>query len=153
MDKLIFECETITPMFISGADGKTPELRPPSIKAALRFWWRAMNGHLTLSKLREQESKIFGGSGEKEGKSKFNIKCFINEKTIKNDFKSTIWNTKNNRIKNEFEGLGYLFYSVMMQSKSYYERLKFNVELSSFDKEILIKIANLFIIFSFLGSL
>ncbi|OPX29474.1 MAG: type III-B CRISPR module RAMP protein Cmr1 [Candidatus Omnitrophica bacterium 4484_171] len=48
MKTITFECETITPMFLAGADGRTPELRPPSIKGAMRFWWRAMNGHLPL---------------------------------------------------------------------------------------------------------
>lgn len=54
--------KTITPMFLAGADGKTPELRPPSLKGALRFWWRAMNGHLSLEKLKEKEGKIFGNT-------------------------------------------------------------------------------------------
>ncbi len=43
MRSITFECETITPMFLACADGKTPELRPPSIKGLMRFWWRAMN--------------------------------------------------------------------------------------------------------------
>ncbi len=43
MRSITFECETITPMFLARADGKTPELRPPSIKGLMRFWWRAMN--------------------------------------------------------------------------------------------------------------
>lgn len=74
MHKVTFECETITPMFMAGADGKTPELRPPSIKGAMRFWWRAMNGHLGLDELRKQEAAIFGGTGENVGKSFFNLR-------------------------------------------------------------------------------
>lgn len=62
MKTITFTCETITPMFLSGANGQTPELRPPSIKGALRFWWRAMNGHLKLEDLKKQESMIFGGT-------------------------------------------------------------------------------------------
>ena len=80
MHKIIFECETITPMFLAGADGKTPELRAPSIKGALRFWWRAMHGHLELGELRKKEAEIFGGVGEKEGKSKLIIQ--VQEKSI-----------------------------------------------------------------------
>lgn len=60
MEKLIFNCEVITPMFLAGADGVTPELRPASIKGALRFWWRALNGELNLDKLKEREGDIFG---------------------------------------------------------------------------------------------
>ena len=30
MYSVSFDLETITPLFMAGADGKTPELRPPS---------------------------------------------------------------------------------------------------------------------------
>jgi len=82
MDKLTFECETITPMFLAGADGKTPELRSPSIKGTMRFWWRAINAHLSLDDLRKKESEIFGGSGDNEGRSKVVIKI---DKTLNYD--------------------------------------------------------------------
>ena len=65
MESITFECEVITPMFLAGADGVTPELRAPSIKGALRFWWRAMNGHLSLKELKEQEGKIFGNTASR----------------------------------------------------------------------------------------
>lgn len=65
MHTITFTCETITPMFLSGADGQTPELRAPSIKGALRFWWRAMNGHLSLEELRKKEADLFGFAGNK----------------------------------------------------------------------------------------
>jgi len=74
MQTITFTCETITPMFLAGADGNTPELRPPSIKGALRFWWRAMNGHLDLKTLKEQESLIFGGTDSGQGRSKVLIR-------------------------------------------------------------------------------
>lgn len=70
METITFHCKIITPMFLAGADGQTPELRAPSIKGAMRFWWRAINGHLTTknsqdkwdySKLKRQEEEIFGG--------------------------------------------------------------------------------------------
>lgn len=65
MPKITFTCETITPMFIAGADGETPELRAPSIKGALRFWWRALNGHLSLKELKEREGQIFGSTEQR----------------------------------------------------------------------------------------
>ena len=74
MRPLEFTLKTITPMFMAGADGKTFELRPPSIKGLMRFWWRAMNGHLSLEELRRQEAEIFGGSGKNQGKSKVNLR-------------------------------------------------------------------------------
>lgn len=74
--KINFEIETITPMFLAGADGKTAELRPPSIKGMMRFWWRALNGHLSRKDLKEAEAKIFGSSGEEIGRSSFSIRLF-----------------------------------------------------------------------------
>lgn len=89
METITFHCKVITPMFLAGADGRTPELRPPSIKGAMRFWWRAVNGHLELEStlrkgskseetntgLRDQEALIFGGAGGKAdvGRSSFSI--------------------------------------------------------------------------------
>lgn len=73
MEKITFTCETITPMFLAGADSRTPELRPPSIKGAMRFWWRALHGHLPLKQLKETESKIFGGTGRVQARSCFSI--------------------------------------------------------------------------------
>jgi CRISPR-associated protein Cmr1 len=69
-----FECETITPMFLRGADGRTPELRAPSIKGAMRYWWRAINGHLSPKDLLATESAIFGGTDNKSGKSRVLLK-------------------------------------------------------------------------------
>jgi len=65
MKKIVFECETITPMFMYGADGTTPELRPASIKGVMRFWWRAINGNLLLDELKKQEGEIFGNTDKR----------------------------------------------------------------------------------------
>jgi CRISPR-associated protein Cmr1 len=54
---------TITPLVMNGAEGDRPELRPASIKGVLRFWWRALNGH--LKNLGEEESKIFGDTKQR----------------------------------------------------------------------------------------
>lgn len=67
METIIFHCETVTPMFIAGADGTTLELRAPSIKGALRFWWRALHGNLPLSELQKKEVELFGGSYKEGG--------------------------------------------------------------------------------------
>lgn len=74
METIKFECEVITPMFLGGADGKSAELRAPSIKGALRFWWRAMNGHLPLKELHEREAEIFGGGGDNGRRSQVIIR-------------------------------------------------------------------------------
>ena len=76
MDSISVTLKTITPMFLGGADGRTPELRAPSIKGVMRFWWRAMNGHLSIEKLRKKEGILFGSSDEKIGSSSFSLRIF-----------------------------------------------------------------------------
>lgn len=74
MKSITFKCEVVTPMFLAGADGSSPELRPPSIKGAMRFWWRAMNGDTDIDQLRKEEAKIFGVGGGKARRSRIVIK-------------------------------------------------------------------------------
>lgn len=89
--------EIVTPMFIGGGDNDV-ELRPPSIKGALRFWWRALywgqclqdadaklklQGHQStpeklkidaLKLLHEREALLFGAAakeGTKRGQGEF----------------------------------------------------------------------------------
>lgn len=61
MQTITFSCKTISPLFLAGADGTQPELRPPSFKGVLRYWWRALNFKYDLSELKRQEALIFGG--------------------------------------------------------------------------------------------
>lgn len=84
LDEIVFNCQVITPMFLNGADGQTPELRAPSIKGAMRFWWRAAQAESDLSNLRSGESSIFGDIGM-SGKSKFSVIVVAsnNVKTVK----------------------------------------------------------------------
>ena len=65
MERISFECRSVTPMFMYGADGSTPELRPASIKGVLRFWWRAIHGDLSLKELHEKEGEIFGSTDKR----------------------------------------------------------------------------------------
>lgn len=79
MQTLEAEFEIVTPMFMGGADNRaTAELRLPSIKAALRFWWRAMAWGRTrgseaerLAELWRWEAGLFGTSDAKIGQGKF----------------------------------------------------------------------------------
>ncbi len=71
MKPISLECKFITPMFMAGADGSTPELRPPSIKGMMRFWWRAIRSNLSIEELRKEEGNLFGSSDEGVGRSKF----------------------------------------------------------------------------------
>lgn len=66
-----FQCEVLSPLFMGGADarGAPPELRSPSIRGAMRYWYRALlggstflNDHELLSKLHSKESELFGST-------------------------------------------------------------------------------------------
>ena len=91
MHKVNCEIEILTPMFLGGVDGKTPELRTQSIKGLLRFWWRAYkygqiqeasNTIERLKALKKMEAEVFGSSDNGGNKSSFAISVFpkkINE--------------------------------------------------------------------------
>lgn len=70
MAKQDYRCEIVSPMLLTGADGQTPELRAPSLKGCMRFWWRAVMAASDIGKMREVEGQIFGGVGKDEGRSK-----------------------------------------------------------------------------------
>lgn len=83
MNHIIFNCTAITPVLSTGANRNMAELRPPEIKALMRFWWRAMHPHLTLERLREEEGTLFGAC--EKGKSLF----FVRITDIKQKGRST----------------------------------------------------------------
>lgn len=67
MGKIEVTYRIIVPMFLGGAEPvKKAELRVPSIKGALRFWYRAIYPKENF----EIESRIFGGSGKGEGQAR-----------------------------------------------------------------------------------
>jgi len=72
IEKREYECEVVTPLFLGGADPQKAELRVPPIKAAMRFWWRALNPQ-SIEMLRDSESKLFGDAGDKYGKSNLTL--------------------------------------------------------------------------------
>ncbi|MBD3339171.1 MAG: type III-B CRISPR module RAMP protein Cmr1 [Candidatus Lokiarchaeota archaeon] len=74
----------ITPMFLGDARGASTELRPPSVKGMLRFWWRAIKA-CDEKDLRKEEARIFGSSEEEIGRSKFRI--IIKDKIVEHDTK------------------------------------------------------------------
>jgi len=80
--KLDFDIETITPMFLAGADQNKAELRAASIKGLLRFWWRTLQAEPDLENLREKESEIFGCSNKKVGGSSFSLRVWFEKPHI-----------------------------------------------------------------------
>lgn len=58
-----YTCEIITPLVAKGADKSILELRASALKGVMRFWWRALHGHLSFEELRKREGELFGESG------------------------------------------------------------------------------------------
>jgi len=147
MKTITFTCETITPMFLSGADGSTPELRPPSIKGALRFWWRAMNGHLSLTDLKKQEAEIFGGTDEKSGRSKVLVRMLNNLEYNKNTDEAVMLPHKLNKKSPAF---------IPIKEREFIIELRLLQNEVRFNSKVIMnqtKIMNLFVIICSLGGL
>ncbi len=161
---ITFNCETVTPVFLAGADGRTPELRPPSIKGMMRFWWRALHGHMTIENLKKEEAKIFGTSDEKIGRSKFSIR--VNKQLINNDIVKSLWEEipfeeRTSKIGNKYkvpkkyEGISYLLYSIFMVNERPYIKsgTLFSIQVSLYNDEILQELINSVYVLAFFGGL
>jgi CRISPR-associated protein Cmr1 len=109
MLKLTLDFEVLTPLYLGDADGKRAELRPPSFKGALRFWYRAAD-----PEFRKHESDFFGGAGEGKGQSA--LLLAIDEKsplTVRwESFKADRF--KSGRGKETRNGLVYLGFPLQM---------------------------------------
>lgn len=72
-DTISLEVELITPLFGGGVEAKKVDevcwLRGSEVKAALRFWWRALYGHryATSKDLHTAESARFGSAAGEKG--------------------------------------------------------------------------------------
>lgn len=67
-----FHLELITSCFCGGAEPeKQAEIRAPSIRGQLRWWFRTLGGFKSLAPMpvREQEALIFGSTAGEEGKA------------------------------------------------------------------------------------
>ncbi len=64
-----YNLKFITPAFLCGADQAKAELRAPSVRGALRWWFRVLGG------TRAEEEAIFGSVRIKAQKSKVVVRC------------------------------------------------------------------------------
>ncbi len=89
MDKLEATFRIVTPMFMGGADQNKAELRIPSIKGALRFWYRAI-----YPQELEHEARLFGGTDIHEGQAKIQLRLSI-QKIIPGEKRDPRWAASN----------------------------------------------------------
>jgi CRISPR-associated protein Cmr1 len=66
MQGIKFNIQTVTPLFMAGADQATAELRVPSFRGEMRYWFRALVAGLVgtdtegLKQVRDLEANVFG---------------------------------------------------------------------------------------------
>ena len=100
----------VTPMFCAGAEPEQAELRLPSFKGVLRFWWRALawsrlDGNLDA--IREQEDCLFGSAGGGQSRLSMHLSVDAEPETAGVD---TVLEVAGNVVG---EGARYLGYGVM----------------------------------------
>jgi CRISPR-associated protein Cmr1 len=76
MESQMYHLKFIMPCFCAGADQGTAELRPSSIRGALRWWFRVLGGS------KEEEREVFGGIA-KESKSARSSSFIIRAEILK----------------------------------------------------------------------
>ncbi len=135
-EKIDFEVEVVTPLFMGGAEKEKAEIRGSSIKGLLRFWWRIANGnnYKSIKEMYKAESKIFGNT---DNSSNFKIKI----KSINNQPKSTNLPTgKTFNVKGHNLGIiDYLAFGSLRDFKNYIkqyypEGTKFAISFTFYDK-------------------
>ncbi len=64
MPVLSLQLETVSPLFLYGADQTQPELRAASVRGQLRYWLRAILGAQSadVNHVREKETEMFGST-------------------------------------------------------------------------------------------
>ncbi len=114
--------ETVTPLFLGGAEPRSdPELRPPSIRGAMRYWSRAIVGSITgdnLSALKDAEAGVFGSAGDKDSRGSHISIRKDNDKslTLKTFTKFIEYRASDGETKNR-NGLSYLWFAERKTTK------------------------------------
>jgi CRISPR type III-B/RAMP module RAMP protein Cmr1 len=103
MRSLKFATQVVTPLFLAGANQEGDgayELRPPSFKALMRWWFRAAHGG-HLDELKKREAELFGST---DRASVFNLRIYVKEKIEWDMFRKSEFNT--------LQGIQYLGFSL-----------------------------------------
>jgi len=138
-----FDLKLLTPLYMFGAEPNYLELRTPEFKGMIRFWWRALKCCKNVSKLKEKEEEIFGGTSVKARKSE--VRIMIKDSRIdrnigsdlKNDYRlNWRYDSENKVLIGKDRGIGYLLYSVV-RKKYFKPEITFKIILYSREEEAL----------------
>lgn len=173
------EFRIVTPMFIGGADQSPSDgIRPPSIKGALRFWWRALNwgrfrqpagttDESALKALHAKEARLFGLAAKTVDKEQIGGQgLFLMEIAKQPSINTTSiiadWPTNNT-------GAGYMAYGILASNggnsgipqphrqgikefQDFTVRLCFRPGITQDDKDSILAALNAWSLFGGLGS-
>lgn len=126
--------EALTPLFLSGADQEDAEIRVPSLRGVMRYWFRAMMGGIlggNVQEIRKYESKVWG---ETQQASQVSIRLTEARSTAMatEDLDQAIpRGSRTNLI-----GRRYLLYSTLLHPGNKYQRPKYIKEGACFTFEI-----------------
>ncbi len=160
MQKIEATFRIVTPMFIGGAD-QTPSdgIRPPSVKGALRFWWRALNwGRFytheqdeakALKELHKKEAELFGraAEGDEGGQG-----CFILNVAHKKNINPEKQDILDFTGKAYLAGMGLAGRTALPREKDFVISLRFRKHTESELIESMNEIIRVFGLFGGLGS-
>jgi len=108
LPRVTFDCEVLTPLFLAGADPNgSPEVRAPSIRGVMRWWYRALlggRGITDLATLHKKEEAVFGST---ERASPVRLRVLPYE--VEGHERS---NKSIDNLENQNTGTGYLWYFV-----------------------------------------
>ena len=133
-----FELEAITPIFMKGVN--QAEIRSPSIKGLMRWWFRALAGNYfgnDVHSLKKAEDSFFGSTGRRS-RIEVNVKCDQKPKKAIFTFKGK--KPIFDRYSHIHE-LSYLWFSVKMlaskgQIETYYPpKTKFEIQIRCYDRK------------------
>ena len=117
MKQITFTLRTLTPLFLAGADQTTAELRAPTFRGLMRYWYRALIGGMvganerSLSQVMEAETAIFGAT---DTRSTVAIRLFDASERPKEFIERTAINIAG---KWRATGKGYLLWSMARSGK------------------------------------
>ena len=163
MNEITLEVETITPLFIAGANQRNIEnegLRVPSLRGLLRWWFRALAGGYVgddITSLKKTENGIFGSTNSKS-KISLRTSCENLPSQITKECRSwdeaIVWS----------DYVDYLFFScldkrrvrrsgtIRVVSRPYYpEKSQFRIFICGSENELKVTIASLWALI-YLGS-
>ena len=88
MNQFEIDLRIITPAFVRGREASAAELRAPSLKGQLRWWYRAWNPLAYDLNSAWAEGKVMGGTRRAEGQSPFTLRVRVDE-----DPRTISWST------------------------------------------------------------